>query len=102
MKSTDIRDPLEMAESMLKWGHLCPTAPDTLPLHPSIVDDVFVLAGVAPHAYLFGGQKRFSTRSHKETKTVVVGVPNFAESGMAVVLDKHMQFVPLRIKLSHC
>lgn len=97
MKNTSIRNPLEMVETLLKWGHICPTAPDTLPLHPGVDDDIFVIRTL-PNLFVFGGQKRFGVRQYQGT--TIVMVPRFCETGTAVVFNKEMNFVPLNIKLN--
>lgn len=96
MKNTDIKSPLEMANSILRWGHLCPTAPDTLTLHPGVEDDAFVLQSL-PNLFIVGGQRKFAVREWKQT--CIVTLPKFSETGLAVIYDKSMNFVPLNVKL---
>jgi len=45
---------VEAMASLLAWGHVAPTAPDTLPCHPFTAADPFVLQG-APHVFFAGG-----------------------------------------------
>lgn len=97
MRNTDINCPLEMARKLLQWGHLCPTAPDTIPLHPDIKDDIFVLKTL-PNLFIVGNQDKFGLREWNNTK--IVTIPQFADSCLAVILDKEMNIVPLNFKLT--
>jgi len=60
---------LDSAVATLRWGHLAPTAPDTLACQPG-ADDPFVLAGRAdsalPHVYFVGNQPAFATAVVRE------------------------------------
>ena len=46
---------------ILEWGHLVPTAPDTLAAYPFATDDPFVLRA-CPHVLFAGNQHAFATR----------------------------------------
>ena len=46
---------------MLRWGHLAPTAPDTLATYPFSDQDPFIL-DAAPHVLFAGNQPEFATR----------------------------------------
>ena len=50
-----------MLESVLNWGHLVPTAPDTLTAYAFADKDPFIL-GDAPHVLFAGNQPGFATR----------------------------------------
>jgi len=96
IRNTNINDPLEMGQKLLEWGHICPTAPDTIPLHPGIEDDIFVVKTL-PNLFLIGNQNSFGLREWKKTK--VVTVPKFADTGVAVILNKDHEIIPLTFKL---
>lgn len=96
-KNTATRNSIDTAEDILKWGHLCPTAPDTLALHPDSDEEALVLTSL-PNFFIVGGQKRFKIREWKGT--FIVTLPKFSDTGIAVILDKTMNFVPLNIKLA--
>ena len=48
--------------NILEWGHLIPTAPDTLSAYPFPSTDPFVMAN-APHVVFAGNQPEFATRT---------------------------------------
>jgi DNA polymerase delta subunit 2 len=48
---------LDALASTLQWGHLCPTAPDTLSCHPLTVDDPFVISQLNPPDIFFAGNQ---------------------------------------------
>lgn len=45
----------------LAWGHLVPTAPDTLTTYPFVDRDPFVVTQ-PPHVYFVGNQPSFASR----------------------------------------
>jgi hypothetical protein len=49
--------PLTILGNTLKWGHLCPTAPDTLPCYPYTENEPFVIRKDAPPHILFAGNQ---------------------------------------------
>ena len=53
-------DRLKILEAVLEWGHLVPTAPDTLGSYPYAMDDPFLLES-APHVAFAGNQPTFQT-----------------------------------------
>ena len=58
--STD-EDRLEMLEHVLQWGHLAPTAPDTLTAYSFSDKDPFVIES-APHVLFAGNQPAFASK----------------------------------------
>lgn len=58
--STD-EDRLKMLGSVLEWGHLAPTAPDTLTAYSFSDKDPFVIDS-APHVLFAGNQPSFGTK----------------------------------------
>lgn len=52
---------LAMLERLLQWGHLVPTAPDTLTAYSFPDHDPFVI-DAAPHILFAGNQPAFATR----------------------------------------
>lgn len=61
MRYSEIGDSLEAMEECLKWGHLAPTAPDTLGCFPYYNDDPFIFED-CPHVYFAGNQPDFVTK----------------------------------------
>lgn len=54
-------DALDALGRLLEWGHLVPTAPDTLAAYPFADNDPFVLRA-APHVLFAGNQPALATR----------------------------------------
>ena len=54
-------DRLEIMDLSLRWGHLVPTAPDTLTTYPFVDHDPFVVRQV-PHIFFAGNQPEFGSR----------------------------------------
>lgn len=52
---------MEMAENMLNWAHIAPTAPDTLACHPYKDKDPFIINS-RPHIYFVGNQSKLETK----------------------------------------
>ncbi len=80
---------LDVACAALRWRHLCPTAPDTLPCYPYRADDPFVI-DTTPHLLFVGNQAAYGTRVERgpEGQAVrVVLVPSFAATGTLVLVD---------------
>lgn len=81
---------LDMACRSLDWGHVCPTAPDTLSCYPLNDRDPF-LVEAAPDVYFIGNQDRFATREYQDSTTGhtvrVVLVPRFAQRGEVVLVN---------------
>ena len=83
---------LQALERTLRWGHICPTAPDTLSCYPFTDADPFVLdKASAPHVLFAGNQAAFSSRlvegADGKYRTRVVCVPSFSKTGEAVLVD---------------
>ncbi|KAI5843476.1 DNA polymerase-like protein subunit delta-2, partial [Morchella snyderi] len=81
-------DRLVMAERLLRWRVVAPTAPDTLWAYPFNEQDPFVL-DECPHVFFIGNQDRFETRlveGGEGQRCRVVLVPRFAETGEVVVV----------------
>lgn len=83
---------LQALEKTLHWGHICPTAPDTLSCYPFTDTDPFVLDSAnAPHILFAGNQAKFDAKLVEGTngkyRTCVVSVPSFSKTGEAVLVD---------------
>lgn len=75
---------LDPFDATLKWRHLAPTAPDSLPALPSTSHDPFVL-NTLPHLYVAGNQATFSVGN--SDGVVTVGVPKFSEEKVIVLVN---------------
>lgn len=49
-KYTTVDDPIECMKNTLKWSHIAPTCPDTLPCYPYFNEDPFIISK-CPHVY---------------------------------------------------
>lgn len=49
-KYTTVDDPIECMKNTLKWSHIAPTCPDTLPCYPYYEEDPFIISQ-CPHVY---------------------------------------------------
>lgn len=49
-KFTTVDEPIECMKNSLKWSHIAPTCPDTLPCYPYFNTDPFIISK-CPHAY---------------------------------------------------
>ncbi|KAI8804572.1 DNA polymerase alpha/epsilon subunit B-domain-containing protein [Cladochytrium replicatum] len=82
-------DRMEMAESMLQWGHICPTAPDTLWCFPFVDDDPFILKS-RPHVLFIGNQPEYATRlvtAENGEVTRIILVPSFSNRSSVVIVN---------------
>ena len=65
---------LALLQRVLEWGHMVPTAPDTLTCYPLSDNDPFILQS-APHVFFVGNQPSYSSQ-------IIKG--SFAISGYAI------------------
>jgi DNA polymerase delta subunit 2 len=75
---------LDPFEATLKWRHLAPTAPDSLPIVPSTSHDPFVIQTL-PHLYVAGNQPSFTVGQVEGI--VTVSVPRFSDEQVVVLVD---------------
>jgi len=82
---------LHALHNTLRWGHLAPTGPDSLPFYPFVESDPFVLNPAAmPHVLFAGNAPAFATEMGETLdghKYRVLAVPSFASTGTVVLLD---------------
>lgn len=85
---TDI-SPLDWLERTLSWKHMCPTAPDTLPIHPYSVKDPFII-NYCPDIYFVGNTDEVDTKLWKGEENQMVRlicIPKFSSAYTAVIVD---------------
>jgi DNA polymerase delta subunit 2 len=108
----------EALRSLLRWGHLAPTAPDTLAAFPFKSTDPFVMDG-SPHVFFCGGGREFATatavvgedgrvvegeeaekNSSSSTSTVrLISVPDFSASPVIVLVNlRTLDCHPVRVQ----
>ena len=89
-QQTELKEmsPLETLEAILKFQHLAPTGPDSLPTFPFVDIDPFVIEET-PHFLFSGNCDEFETKMLESNgvKTRLVCIPSFAKTGQAVKLN---------------
>jgi len=89
LRYCDTEDRLGALEDTLKWGHLAPTAPDTLGCYPFMDKDPFIITD-CPHIYFAGCQPEFNSKIHKGQEgqeVLVLTIPSFCQTGTAVLVN---------------
>lgn len=89
MLETDPESRLDAACNTLDWGHVAPTAPDTLACYSLNDRDPFLIES-APDVYFVGNQDKFSTRLYHGTnghKIRVILLPKFSTTGSVVLVN---------------
>ncbi|CAL1543262.1 unnamed protein product [Lymnaea stagnalis] len=89
LRYSEIDSSLEALENTLVWGHLAPTAPDTLGCYPFVKDDPFIVSE-CPHIYFAGCQKEFSRKVYKgpsHQEVLLLTIPKFCQTGEAVLVS---------------
>ncbi|KAK4308568.1 hypothetical protein Pmani_019744 [Petrolisthes manimaculis] len=93
-----LEDPLDALSSVCEWGHLAPTAPDTLPSYPYDGVEPFII-DTFPDILFAGNQETFSTKVLENSeghKTTLVSVPRFVSTGCCVLVNlRSLQVQPL-------
>eukprot|EP00049_Salpingoeca_infusionum_P006353 m.105579 g.105579 ORF g.105579 m.105579 type:complete len:454 (+) comp13281_c0_seq3:73-1434(+) len=89
---SEMDDRLEILESTLRWGHLFPTAPDSLGCFPYASDkhtDPFVISDF-PNVYFAGNQPKFASKLLEGADGQacrLVCIPEFSTTHTAVLLN---------------
>ena len=95
MSNSDLEDPLDVLEQMLRWSHIAPTCPDTLGCFPfsENAKDPFIL-DCLPKVFFVGNQKKYSFRKieisskHGEMfTTLLLALPSFSSEKAVVRLN---------------
>ncbi|XP_029649963.1 DNA polymerase delta subunit 2 [Octopus sinensis] len=85
---SQLDDGMEILEKTLRWGHLAPTAPDTLACYPFSIQDPFIVTET-PHVYIAANQKEFQTKliqGERNQAVRLITVPRFqAECSFVLV-----------------
>ena len=89
-RCTSVEDRLQLLAATLQWGHLAPSAPDTLACYPFFDRDPFLIRD-APHLLFAGNQPQYGTAMHRYTPNGAVArlvlVPSFATTGTIVLVN---------------
>ena len=98
MKNSNISDPLEALECLVRWSHLAPTCPDTLGCFPFDGKDPFVMETL-PHVLFVGNQPKFAQKTLKlddKKEILLVTLPKFSSSSTIILLNlQSLQCQPL-------
>lgn len=89
LRYSRIAEPLEALRSCLRWSHVAPTCPDTLPCFPYAGSDPFVLTD-CPAVFFAGNAQQFATAEHvgeAGQRTRLVCVPRFASTKSVAVVN---------------
>lgn len=89
LRNTSLDSALQALRSTLTWGHLAPTAPDTLACYPYIDSDPFIMKE-CPHVYFAGNCESFETELHQGAdgkRTRLVCVPSFSKTQSVALVD---------------
>ncbi len=93
-RCTTSEDRLELLAAALEWGHLAPSAPDTLACYPFHDRDPFLVGGT-PHILFAGNQPAYASALLRGAPaggapgatTRLVLVPSFATTGTVVLVN---------------
>uniref|UniRef100_A0A7S3QFL3 DNA polymerase alpha/delta/epsilon subunit B domain-containing protein n=1 Tax=Chaetoceros debilis TaxID=122233 RepID=A0A7S3QFL3_9STRA len=83
---------VEALELALKFNHIAPTGPDSLPTFPFKDNDPFVFE-TTPHVFFAGNCNEYESKiveqknSDESKKTLLLCVPSFALTGQAVMIN---------------
>ncbi|CDW59690.1 DNA pol E B domain containing protein [Trichuris trichiura] len=106
-KNSVTDDRISVMLNTLKWGHLCPTMPDTLGCYPYESDDPFIIRQL-PHVYFAANQPAFSSSfcalpgaAESNTHVRLLSLPSFCESGYAALVNlQNLAVEPIIFKTS--
>ncbi|XP_045116408.1 DNA polymerase delta subunit 2-like [Portunus trituberculatus] len=87
-RCTTLQDPLEVMERLCEWGHLAPTAPDSLSTYPYYKEDPFIMTH-CPDIFFAGNQEAFASKTVEVSghKVLLVSVPKFNTTGTCVLVN---------------
>lgn len=89
LRNTSLDSALQALRCTLTWGHIAPTAPDTLACYPYIDSDPFIMRE-CPHIYFAGNCESFETELHEGSdgkRTRLVCVPSFSKTQSVALVD---------------
>lgn len=87
-KQTSYTDFVSCMEAMLKWRHILPSAPDSIPCLPFTKTDPFVIRSL-PHVFFSAGYKEFHVKKVKlnGTEVTTFSIPSFHETSTVVLMN---------------
>ncbi|XP_015907369.1 DNA polymerase delta subunit 2 [Parasteatoda tepidariorum] len=88
-------DTLDIMHKNLDWGHLLPTAPDTLNCYPFPDKDPFIITE-CPHIYFSGNASKIAKRSYDDKNVMMISIPKFVDTFSCLLLNlKTLEVEPL-------
>lgn len=81
-------NPIDLMEKTLEWGHLAPSAPDTLRTYPYSDRDPLIMTDMS-NIYFSGNQNQFDTKLtyYKDLPLRVISIPGFTKTHSIVLMD---------------
>ncbi|XP_058123972.1 DNA polymerase delta subunit 2 isoform X1 [Anopheles ziemanni] len=89
LRYSKLETPMDALKATLRWSHIFPTAPDTLPCYPYYQKDPFIIKE-CPHVYFAGNAGDFATDQWKGSNgesVRLVCVPSFSENQSIAVVN---------------
>ncbi|CAD8181013.1 unnamed protein product [Paramecium pentaurelia] len=88
---------VDLLEMTLYYGHIAPTAPDTLISYPQQLQDPFVLQEL-PNIYFAGNMSKYGTKMVADNVRIV-SVPAFSETGIICLINLNtLECFPIHIQ----
>ena len=94
LSNTEMEDPLDVMEQMIRWCHIAPTCPDTLGCFPyADGTDPFIL-DAPPKVFFAGNQEQLAHRkiqnvseSGETFETLLITLPSFRDKRQACLVN---------------
>ncbi|XP_025405480.1 DNA polymerase delta subunit 2 [Sipha flava] len=89
LRFTNLDNPIDIMDKILDWGHLIPSAPDTIPCYPFEGQDPFIIQEM-PDVFFVSNLTSFQTSLKLNTNgnpTRLISVPSFASTQTCVLLN---------------
>ncbi|GIY86055.1 DNA polymerase delta subunit 2 [Caerostris darwini] len=81
-----ITEPLDVMQKMLDWGHMSPTAPDSLNCYPFLNEDPFIISQY-PHVYFCGNSPKMGYRFSDNKSVMMIAIPEFQQTNCVLMLN---------------
>ncbi|XP_076073903.1 DNA polymerase delta subunit 2-like [Mytilus galloprovincialis] len=89
MRYSELDDAVDILDKCITWGHIAPTAPDSLGCYPFYKEDPFIITE-CPHIFFCGNQSSFGSKIHKGPngqEILLVSVPKFCQTATCVLVN---------------
>ncbi|GIY05881.1 DNA polymerase delta subunit 2 [Caerostris extrusa] len=81
-----ITESLDVMQKMLDWGHMSPTAPDSLNCYPFLNEDPFIISQY-PHVYFCGNSPKMGYRFSDNKSVMMIAIPEFQKTNCVLLLN---------------